>query len=236
MYMRVTRLLWLACLLGLALLSASSCRVKPYKDTQPKAEETQQQDPLQQFVLKASECSRIYTTECHVRKIITFSDDMRLKGKLPLTGEFNLKLPLGERKIIIPLDAEIKAFIDFSGFSKKNVEQVGDSITITLPDPGIMITSTEIDYAAMREYTGLMRSSFSDAELTALAKQGRDTIVSHLPEYGIIEAARTSAENLLFPILNQAGLGKAKFTIRFKQKYSATDLQAIIRKTDSNGK
>ena len=66
---------------------------------------------------------------------------LRLKGQL-LRQDFDIPLPLGERKIAIPMDATIKAYIDFSNFSEQNVERDGDRITILLPDPQVVLTTT----------------------------------------------------------------------------------------------
>ena len=42
------------------------------------------------------------------------------------------------RKVAIPMDATLKAYVDFSGFSAKNVNRQGDKIEIILPDPKVM--------------------------------------------------------------------------------------------------
>ena len=142
-----------------ALMAACSSDPEP-ADTV--ADDTENRPTLVQQVRK---CSRLYTTEYRIHKIVTHDDVLRLKGQL-LRQDFDIPLPLGERKIAIPMDATIKAYIDFSNFSEQNVERDGDRITILLPDPQVVLTSSKINRDEIREYVGLTRSHFSDKELT----------------------------------------------------------------------
>ena len=73
-------------------------------------------DTLPMLITQIQKCSRLYTAEVKVHKIVTHDDVIRLKGSL-LQKDFNFKVPLGERKIAIPMDATLKAYIDFSQFS-----------------------------------------------------------------------------------------------------------------------
>ena len=101
-------------------------------------------DTLPNLVMQIQKTSRLYTTEYHIHKIVTHDDVVRLKGNL-LQKDFDIRLPLGERKIAIPMDATLKAYIDFSDFSEANIERDGDRITILLPDPKVTLTSTKIN-------------------------------------------------------------------------------------------
>ena len=68
-----------------------------------------------------------------------------------------------------PLDAVVKAYIDFSDFNEENVKKEGNGkITIILPDPRIVLTSTKIDHKGMKEFVPFMRHNFTDAELNKL--------------------------------------------------------------------
>ena len=98
-------------------------------------------DTIPQLVMQIQQCSRLYTTEVKVHKIVTHDDVVRLKGKV-MNQPFNIPLPLGDRKIAIPMDATLKAYIDFSEFDEKSVERDGDRITILLPDPQVVLTSS----------------------------------------------------------------------------------------------
>lgn len=193
-----------------ALMAACSSDPEP-ADTV--ADNTENRPTLVQQVRK---CSRLYTTEYRIHKIVTHDDVLRLKGQL-LRQDFDIPLPLGERKIAIPMDATIKAYIDFSNFSEQNVERDGDHITILLPDPQVVLTSSKINRDEIREYVGLTRSHFSDKELTGYEQQGREAILKSIPGLGIEETARENAARVLVPLLTDMGYDERNVTIAFRR-------------------
>ena len=193
-----------------ALMAACSSDPEP-ADTV--ADDTENRPTLVQQVRK---CSRLYTTEYRIHKIVTHDDVLRLKGQL-LRQDFDIPLPLGERKIAIPMDATIKAYIDFSNFSEQNVERDGDRITILLPDPQVVLTSSKINRDEIREYVGLTRSHFSDKELTGYEQQGREAILKSIPGLGIEETAREHAARVLVPLLTDMGYDERNVTIAFRR-------------------
>ena len=193
-----------------ALMAACSSDPEP-ADTV--ADDTENRPTLVQQVRK---CSRLYTTEYRIHKIVTHDDVLRLKGQL-LRQDFDIPLPLGERKIAIPMDATIKAYIDFSNFSEQNVERDGDRITILLPDPQVVLTSSKINRDEIREYVGLTRSHFSHKELTGYEEQGREAILKSIPGLGIEETARENAARVLVPLLTDMGYDERNVTIAFRR-------------------
>ena len=193
-----------------ALMAACSSDPEP-ADTV--ADDTENRPTLVQQVRK---CSRLYTTEYRIHKIVTHDDVLRLKGQL-LRQDFDIPLPLGERKIAIPMDATIKAYIDFSNFSEQNVERDGDRITILLPDPQVVLTSSKINRDEIREYVGLTRSHFSDKELTGYEQQGREAILKSIPGLGIEETARENAARVLVPLMTDMGYDERNVTIAFRR-------------------
>jgi hypothetical protein len=167
-------------------------------------------------VVQIQQCSKLYTAEYRVHKIITHDDALRLKGQL-MSKSFNLKVPLADRKIAIPMDAKIKAYIDFSDFSEKNIERNGDKITIILPDPQVVMTSSKIDQNNVKQYVGLTRAHFSDAELANYQQQGREAILQSIPDMGIEETARANAAKVLVHMLTQLGYEEQDITIAFRK-------------------
>lgn len=169
------------------------------------------------LVTHIQQCSRLYTAEYKVHKIITHDDVLKLQGQL--TGQdYDIDLPfLGDRKIAIPMDATLKAYIDFEGFSEQNVEHVGKKVTITLPDPQVMLTSSKIDHANIKKYVALLRSDFTDAELTSYERQGRQAIINAIPDMDIIETARQNAARVLIPMMEQMGYQEQDITITFRK-------------------
>ncbi len=180
------------------------------------ADVVNQQDTLPMLVTQIQQCARLYTTEYHIHKVVTHDDVLRLKGNL-LQQNFDIPLPLGERKIAIPMDATLKAYIDFGSFSEENVERVGSKITILLPDPKIVMTSSKIDRDGIREYVALTRSHFTDQELTSYEQQGRKAILANLPARDMVEKARQDAARVLVPMLADMGYQEEDVIIAFRK-------------------
>ena len=161
-----------------------------------------------------------------------YSDDaLRLKGSL-LQKQFNFKVPMADRKIAIPIDAKLKAWIDFSKFSEENVERNGDHITIILPDPQVTMTSSKIDQKNVRQYVALTRSNFSDEELSNYQQQGRAAIIESIPQMGILETAQANAAKVLVPMLVEMGYKEENITIAFRKQYGPKDIQTLLKLED----
>lgn len=186
-------------------------------------EEVQVTDTVPLLVMQVQKCARLYTTEYHIHKIVTHEDVVRLKGKL-MRQDFNIALPLGERKIAIPMDAKLKAYIDFSNFSEQNVEREGTKITIVLPDPQVTLTSSKINQKDIKEYVGLVRSHFTDKEMTLYEQQGRQSIINNIKMTDIVERSRQSAARILIPMLQQLGYQEGDITIAFRRDMNLNTL------------
>lgn len=211
-------------LLSLLLILTASCTDRE------KAEETVSKgvDTIPMLVTQVQQCSRLYTTEYHVHKIITHDDEMKVSGTF-MKRDFSIDLPLGERRIAIPMDATLKAYIDLSGFSGKNIRRNGRQLVITLPDPKITLTSTKIEHKDVRQYVALTRRNFSDAELTSYEAQGRKQIIDAVPQMGIIEQAQASAARQLVPIFTAMGYKDSEITISFRKRFTISDLKQLIK-------
>ena len=181
-------------------------------------------DSLPTLVMQVQKCSRLYTTEYRIHKIVTHDDVLRLRGNI-LKQDVDIPLPFGERKIAIPMDAALKAYIDFSEFSEKNIEREGRRITLLLPDPKIVMTSSKIDRRQIHEYVGLTRSHFTDKELTFYEQQGRQAILNSIPNLGIVEMAQENATQVLVPMLVEMGYQEEDITIAFRK---SLDIGQII--------
>lgn len=212
------------CALILALTLLCCCACSQQEKTEPIVVDT---DSLPMLITQIQQRSRIYTTEYKIHKIVTHDDVIRLKGSI-LAKSFNFKMPLGDRKIVIPMDATLKAYIDMSDFSEKNVEKTGDKITIILPDPKVVITSSKIDQQNIKEYVGLVRSHFSDAEMANYEQQGRAAIIESIPQLGIIPNAQENAARILVPLITQMGYQEENITIQFRKEYGLSDIQSLI--------
>lgn len=206
---------------------ATGCRKSNSSSPFPTAEDT-----LSATILKVNACARLYTSEILVHKIVTFDDVSRLKGSF-FSRTFNIKLPLGSRKVAIPVDATLKAYIDFSGFSKDNIriDSTGGrrKLIVTLPDPEIIVTASKVEHSEIKEYVSWLRSNFSDAELTNFTNQGMDAIVKSIPQMNVLESCRQHATYLLIPIFTQAGYKPEDITIVFRKDFAEKDLPSLTK-------
>ena len=173
-------------------------------------------DSVPQLVYRIQQCSRLYTTEYHIHKIITHEDVVRMKGNI-LNRDVNVPLPFGERRMAIPMDATLKAWIDLSDFSEKNIVREGRHISILLPDPQITLTSSKIQQKEVREYVGIMRSNFTDKEITSYQQQGRQAILESLDNDRFIREAQANAARVLVPLIVQMGYREEDISIVFRK-------------------
>lgn len=193
-------------------------------------------DTIQSMVMQIQKCSRLYSSECQVRKIISHDDNKKLTGTF-MNQKFSIDLPFGTRKIAIPIDATLKAYVDFADFSEKNVKKSGNRIEILLPDPKIMLTATHIDRKEVKQHIPILRSNFTDEELTSYERMGRDSIIKAIPQLDIIENARVNAARILIPLIEQMGYPKENVKITFRRKFTVSDIPALIdNSTIENGK
>lgn len=209
------------------------CACNQHHET--KGDTASSDDAFHSFVMQVQKCSRIYTTEVKIHKIVTHDDVIRLKGTI-LAQDFNIRMPLGDRKIAIPMDATLKAFIDMSDFSEKNVERDGQKIIITLPDPQVTLTSSKIDQKGIKEYVGLVRSHFTDAEMADYEQQGRAATIASIPQLGIISTAQENAARVLVPLITQMGYQEQDIVIQFRKEYGIQDIKSLVNMDIEHGK
>ena len=197
--------------LCLSLLSA--CRGKETKA------EAVRVDTLS-LVMQVKECARLYTAEYEVHKLVLKDDPLRVKGNL-FQRTFDVKVPIGERKVMIPLDVTLKAYIDFTGFGEKNVLRSGDRIVVTLPDPRVVVTSSRINHDEVKQFVSLTRSDYTSAELADFTRQGEDEILASVPQLGILEMARENAAHVLVPMLTRLGYDERNIVVSFRKDFTA---------------
>ena len=184
---------------------------------QERVGEVQQVDTLPLMVMQIQKCSRLYTSEYQLHKIVTFDDTLSVGGKV-FQQRFKVNLPLGKRRIAIPVKASVKAYVDFSEFSEANVRVHGDKVEIVLPD-----------HEGVREKVSLFRSRFTDEEVTQIQRQGRDDIIKSIPRLGIIENARQNAARQLVPIVEALGYRPENITVTFRKRFTISDIPNLIK-------
>ena len=187
-------------------------------------------DAIPQLANHIQQCSRLYTTDYRIHKVVMVQADKQLETNFLGMG-FNV--PLGERRLLIPMEATLKGYIDFSHFSEDDIESDGEKVTITLPDPEVMLTSSRIDHDGTKQYVSWYLSNFDTTEQTAHAAKGRQDIIDKVKndsqqKLHIVEAARQNAANLLIPLISRMGFDEQNITITFRQDFSFENLRIHI--------
>ena len=197
------------------------------------SEEAKEQpiDTIPVLATRVASCSRLYTSEYQLRKILIYDDPAAISGKI-FNQSFHVNLPLGKRRIAIPVTATAKAYIDLSKIKESDIHRNGEKLEIILPDPEVTLTSTQIDHKGVKQKVALLRKNFTDEEITHIQQQGRQQIIKSLSNTQIIEDARESAANQLIPIANQLGFKEENVTITFRKDLSAKNLPSLIRFLD----
>ena len=214
-------------LLTIMIISGCSCSADKENAPEPNSENT---DSLPMLVMQIRKHSRLYTAEYRIKKIVTHDDVKRLKGTF-LGKQFDMKMSIGDRKIAIPMSAKLKAYIDFSSFSEKNIERNGNKITIILPDPKVTLTSSKIDRKNIKEFVSITRSHFTDKDMTDYENQGREAIISSITRTGIIETAQENAAQIIIPMIEQMGYEGKDITVTFRKQFDESDLKTLIDAT-----
>ena len=214
------------------LVLVVGCLVKPAENRREEGALYESIDTVPMLIMQIQKCSRLYTAEYHIHKIVTHDDVVKLQGNV-LKQNIDIKLPVGDRKVAIPMDATLKAYIDFGSFTEKNIERHGNKITVVLPDPKVELTSSKVNQREIKTYVGLVRAGFSDEELSNFERQGRQSIIESIPKLDIQEHARTSATRVLVPILEQFGYPRERITISFRKELTPDSI-TVIDRTDSS--
>lgn len=191
--------------------------------------EVEVMDTADVLIRQVKKCSRLYTAEVDVHKIITHDDQLKLSGSI-MSKPVGINMPFGKRKIAIPIDATLKAYIDFGDFSEANVERYGDRIEAFLPDPKIVLTQTKVHNEEIKRYVPLLRSDFSDEELAHFEALGRQDIIDKVPKTGIISMAQEGAANVLIPLLKQLGYKEENITVTFRKEFTIGDIRRMVEK------
>ena len=121
------------------------------------------QDPADK-VLAIREMGDLATTEYTVTKIIKATDDKTW-------------YKLGDRKILISVEAVLKSGIDLTQVKKENIKVEGTSITLTLPPPKLISINIPPEKIRVEyEEVGIFRTGFDNAERDALLAQAENQI------------------------------------------------------------
>ena len=197
-----------------------------------KIEEAKPQvDTIPYMVQQIRQCSRLYVSEYQVRKIVTHRDESRISARL-FGSEINVALPASDRRVAIPINATLKAYIDMSELRGEDITRRADGkIEVHLPEPVVVTTATGIDYDGMKQHTSLFGKDFSDEELSSYETRGRKEIINEIPHLGIKEDAKRSAAKMLIPIISYLGMQQEDIVITFTSEGKRPGSGAVERVT-----
>jgi len=193
------------------------------QEERPITEDSTNMDLL---ISRIGQQSRLYTAEYHVNKIVTHEDLLKLKGEvlgINIEHHFNI----GDRRIAIPIEVTLKAYVDFSHFTARQVQRRGSLIHIILPDPQIILTSSKVDHQGIKQFRSLWRSAYSDEEMTDFTRQGVESILADVPRMRLMQTARDCAAQTLIPLLTSLGYQEDHIIITFREGIDANGLGPI---------
>lgn len=170
--------------------------------------------------------SRLYTAEYKVHKIVTHEDLLKLKGQV-LGIDFEHRFSIGDRRIAIPLEVTLKAYVDFSTFTDRNVERRDNFIHIILPDPKIVLTASKVDHQGIRQFTSFWRSAYTDEEMTDFTRQGVESILEDVPNMRLLQTARDCAAQTLIPLLSSLGYEEDHIIITFRDGLKPQGIEGL---------
>lgn len=159
---------------------------------------------LQQTILALKRTGQFVTAEFTLGKIVKASDDKTW-------------YKIGDRKILISLEAHLKAGINLLSINEKDFTDDGSVLTITLPPAQIFSLSIPPEKIKMEhQEIGLLRSDFSAAEREDLLVQAEVQIRNLADSLRILELAEDNAELYLEKLLQQSGYEKVHITFSGK--------------------
>ena len=111
---------------------------------------------------------------------------------------------LGDRKILISVEAVEKAGVNLQQVAKEDVTISDYSIRLRLPSPKVFSVSIPPDKIKVQyQEVSFFRSAFSASEREALLAQAEGQIRKLADSLGILQTAKTNAETFLRRLLQQ---------------------------------
>jgi len=113
---------------------------------------------------------------------------------------------VGDRRILISVEARVKAGVDLQVVGEEDVSVSGDAITIRLPAPQIFSISLPPDKInVLYQDVSAFRSQFSAAERENLLQQAEKQVRSVADSLGILQTAQKNAALFIRNLLQQGG-------------------------------
>ncbi len=164
-------------------------------------QQKQQQPDLSQLILSLKETGELVTTEYTLTKVIRASDDQTW-------------YKIGDRKILISCEANLKAGISLQDVSKDNFVKENDTtLRITMPHAKLFSLSIPPDKIQVAyQEIGTFRDPFTASEREQLVAQTEPQIKSLVASLGILQNAETNATVFIKHLFQQAGFREVNIT------------------------
>ena len=153
------------------------------------------------MIYSLQEMSDLATVEYTVTKIIKAKDDKTW-------------YKIGDRKILMSCEAQIKAGIDMSSISENNFSINGKDVELQLPPPKIISVSIPAETIKVEyEDISFFRDSYKTSERDQLATQAEAQIRNSIDSLGILQQAKVNTSLFVNNFL--ARLGYENITITY---------------------
>ena len=153
----------------------------------------QKKQPPINPVLKVQALGQLVTAQYTLSKIVKASDDQTW-------------YKIGDRKIIMSCEANLKAGVDLQRVTAKDVTVKDSTIVLQLPPAQLFSVSIPPDRIQVRySDVGLLRDDFSATEREQLLAQAEVQIRQLADSLGILQTAQTNAVVFLQSLLQQSG-------------------------------
>lgn len=151
-------------------------------------------------VLTLKEMSDLATVEYTVTKIIKARDN-------------NTWFKIGDRKILMSCEANIKAGVDMRAINENSFKKNGKTIEVVLPQPKVISFSIPPEGIKTEyEEVGIFREKFKSQERDALATQAEQQIRSSIDSLGILNQAKANTSLFVTNFLKNLGYENISIT------------------------
>lgn len=121
----------------------------------------------------------------------------------------------GERKILLTVQASVKAGIDLGELRRDDVRISGNMISVRLPEPKILLVNMPPENIKVAySEVGFFRSNFSNAEKDALLAQAEAQVWKAGETTGILQQAKMNTGSFLDQFLIQLGFEGVTLTFQ----------------------
>ncbi|WP_146552937.1 DUF4230 domain-containing protein [Rummeliibacillus sp. SL167] len=163
------------------------------------------------FVERIQDLNELTTVEVYTKAVVE-QEDNKLFGK-----EIGMDLPGINSKVLVIVPGGVKAGVDFSGVTEKNIEvdEKKKTATITLPAAKILgEPEIYLDKAQVITDTGLFRSKPDIKKGYDLADEAKKQMIEEATTQGVLKIAEKNAKNSVADMFSLVGY---HVTVKFKE-------------------